>query len=190
MAEEPGGRGPRFYPLASLFYLLLAIAGVVGLGAERGRLTLGLLFDRGSWWIDLAAGAACGAALLALWAGCGRWSAGARRVEAEIAARLGDLTAGEALALAAVSALAEEIAFRGALQGWLGLPAAAALFALAHLGPARHFLWWTLWALAGGLALGALVAERGTLGAAIVAHLLINGVQLERLRRRAAPSAA
>ena len=93
------------------------------------------------------------------------------------------LSLGEALALAWISALAEELFFRGALQGAIGLLAAAVLFALLHFGPGRAFRVWGLFALVAGLGLGALVAERETLGAAIVAHALVNGVNLARLAR-------
>jgi len=38
------------------------------------------------------------------------------------------------------------------------------------------------------VALGVLVDGRGTLGGAVVAHLVVNGVQLSRLRGRGAAS--
>src|SRR5690606_19667786 len=83
--------------------------------------------------------------------------------------------------------------FRGALQSWLGWLPAAILFALAHWAPPRHFRWWTLWALAGGLGLGWVTAGRGGLGAAITAHLTVNSWQLVRFAlhtRRARPGVA
>ena len=81
------------------------------------------------------------------------------------------------MSLALISAVAEELFFRGALQGAIGFLPAAVLFALMHAGPGKGFRIWTLFALAGGLALGALVALRGPLGGAIVAHLMVNGSQ-------------
>lgn len=170
----------RFFPLAGAFYLALAIAGIVGLGAQRGALGVAVWIDPGTWWIDLAIGVGLGALLLALWAAMVRLAPGARRVEAELRSRLGPISRSEAVALAVVSALAEEVAFRGALQTWLGWLPVAILFALAHWAPQRHFRWWTLWALAGGLALGYVTFERGTLAAAIVAHLAVNSWQLLR----------
>jgi membrane protease YdiL (CAAX protease family) len=180
----------RLFPVAAGFYLVVAVAGLVGLGLERGTLGGALWLDPGGWWLDLALGIALGAALLGAWALGTRFAAGARRVEAELTAVVAELTAGEALALALISALAEEVAFRGALQGWLGWLPATLLFGLAHLGPGRHFRWWTAWALAAGALLGALVAVRGNLGGAVVAHLVVNGVQLTRMRgapRRSVP---
>jgi CAAX protease family protein len=167
------------------------VAGLAGWAAHRGALGLDAFVEPGTWWIDLALGVAFGAAMLAAWEALRRLAPGARRVEAEIRRLLGPISVSEAVALAVMSALAEEVAFRGALQAWLGWVPAAVLFGLAHLGPGRPFRWWTLWALGGGLALGLLVAERGAIGGAIVAHLLVNGVQLLRLRRGgAAPASA
>ncbi|KAB2965897.1 MAG: CPBP family intramembrane metalloprotease, partial [Thermoanaerobaculia bacterium] len=152
------------------------MAGVVGLGVQRGELGAALWLDPGGWWLDLGLGVALAALLLGLWALQTRLAPGARRVEAELAALVSGLTAGEALALALISALAEEIAFRGALQSWLGWLPATILFGLAHLGPGRHFRWWTAWALVSGGLLALLVVARGTLGGAVLAHLLVNAV--------------
>jgi membrane protease YdiL (CAAX protease family) len=170
----------RFFPLAAAFYLALAVAGIVGLGAQRGALGVAIWIDPGSWWTDVAVGFGLAVLLLGLWAAMVRFAPGARRVEAELRSRLGPIRRSEAVALAVVSALAEEVAFRGALQTWLGWLPAAVLFALAHFAPPRHFRWWTLWALAGGLALGWVTLERGTLAAAIVAHITVNSWQLVR----------
>lgn len=181
--SETGTR--RFFPIAAAFYLVLAIAGIVGLGAQRGALGPEVWIDAGSWGTDFGIGLGLGALLLGLWAAAVRWAPGALRLEAELRARLGPIRRSEAVALAVVSALAEEVAFRGALQSWVGWLPAAILFALAHWAPPRHFRWWTLWALAGGLLLGWVTLERGTLAAAIVAHLTVNTWQLVRLARHA-----
>ena len=174
----------RFYRVAWVFYLVLAIAGLLWTGAQRGRLGLALFVDPGSWWIDLGAGCVLGGGLLVLWWALRRGAAAARALEEELSRLLAPLTAAEAISLAIISALAEELFFRGALQGAIGFLPAAVLFALLHAGPGKAYRIWTLFALAGGLALGALVALRGPLGGAIVAHLLVNGVNLVRLARR------
>ncbi|MBP9145834.1 MAG: CPBP family intramembrane metalloprotease [Thermoanaerobaculia bacterium] len=181
--------GAKFYRIAWIFYLALAIAGLLWIGTQRGRLGIELFVDPGSWWIDLGAGVAIGAALLALWWALRRFFAAARSLEDELAALLAPLSVAEAVSLALISAVAEELFFRGALQGAIGFLPAAVLFALMHAGPGKGFRIWTLFALAGGLALGALVALRGPLGGAIVAHLMVNGVNLVRLARRAPQSA-
>ena len=56
--------GAKFYRLAWIFYLVLAIAGLLWLGAQRGRLGLELFVDPGGWWIDVGAGVALGGALV------------------------------------------------------------------------------------------------------------------------------
>ena len=178
----------QFYRIAWIFYLVLAIAGLLWTGSQRGRLGLELFVDPGSWWIDLGAGVAIGGALLALWWALRRFVAAARTLEDELAALLAPLAVAEAVSLALISAVAEELFFRGALQGAIGYLPAAVLFALLHAGPGKGFRVWTLFALAGGLVLGALVALRGPLGGAIVAHLMVNGVNLVRLARRATPA--
>jgi len=180
-APEPRG-GSSFFPIAASFYLALAVTGVVGLGLSRGRLGLELIADPGSWWTDLGLGLGAGALLLGLWELVRRLASGPRRVERELARLIGELTRGEAAALAVVSAIGEEVAFRGAFQSWIGWIPSAILFGVLHLGPGRHYRWWALWAFAGGLGLGLMVDQRGSLGAAILAHLVVNGVQLERLR--------
>jgi uncharacterized protein len=180
----------RFYRAAWIFYLVLAIAGLVGLVAQKRTVDLDLFVVRASWWLDLALGVAVGALLLLFWAIVRRFAERAAVLEATLANLLGPIGREERIALAVVSAIGEEVFFRGALQGWLGLLPAAALFALLHVGPGKAFRLWTLFALAGGLAFGALVAARGALGAAIVAHLLVNAAQLARLARLAMPVAA
>ena len=172
-----------FYRLAWAFYLVLAVAALLWLGAQRGRIELTLFFAPESWGIDLAAGATLGALLLALWFGLRRAFAGARSLEAELARLVAPLTTAEAISLAFLSGLAEELFFRGAVQGALGLAPAALLFALLHAGPGKSFRIWTLFALAGGLLFGGWVAARGALGGAILGHMLVNGVNLVRLTR-------
>jgi hypothetical protein len=173
-----------FYPLAWFCYLALAITGVVWIGFQRGRIGVELFVRPDRLALGLAAGAAAGAALLGVWEGLRRASATARALESELAKLVAPLSRSEAIALAAISAVGEELFFRGALQGAIGVVPAALLFALLHVGPAKSFRLWGLFALLAGLGLGALVAWSGALGGAIVAHALVNGVNLVRLTRR------
>ena len=110
----------------------------------------------------------------------------ARRLSRELAAAVGPIPVNEALALALLSGIGEELFFRGALQGSIGLWWASAIFALLHTGPGRAFRMWTLLAAAAGLGLGALVLWRGNLLAAILAHAAFNALGLVRLSRLAA----
>jgi len=181
MSSSRPSRPSRLYRAAWLFYLVLALGGIVGLAAEGRPIGLRLLVDPTSWWIDLGAGAGTGVVLLGGWL-LARWRlAPARELEAIMLRLLGRVSREEVVALALISAIAEEVAFRGALQqaiGWLG---AAALFALLHAGPRKPFLLWSAFALVGGVAFGWIVELRQALLGPIVGHLVVNLVQLHRL---------
>ena len=108
----------------------------------------------------------------------------ARDLERTIASLLDGLSPPDALALALISGFAEELFFRGAVQGSWGIVAATLLFALLHTGPGRPFLLWTAFALIAGAAFGVLAQERGNLLAPITAHVLVNAVNLTRLTKQ------
>jgi uncharacterized protein len=174
-------RASRFYRVAWAFYLVLALGGLVGLAAQGERMGLRLLVDPSSWWLDLGWGLGAGTALLGGWLAARRFLAPARELERVMARLLGHTTRQEIAALAMISAVAEEVAFRGALQHAIGWVGAAVLFALLHIGPRAPFLLWSLFALAGGLAFGWIMELRQALLGPIVGHLLVNLVQLRRL---------
>ena len=173
----------QFYKLAWVFYLLLAIGGIVWIGLRLGTIPLGLFLDWGSLPVDLLAGLVAGALLVGLWEVARRRIPAARALEEEFAGMLGPLDTSEVLALALFSGLAEEIFFRGALQGAVGWPLATAAFALLHTGPGRQFRIWTLFAALAGLVFAGLVVWRETLIAAIVAHIAVNAIGIGRLSR-------
>lgn len=100
---------------------------------------------------------------------------------------LGPLTHGEILVIALASAIGEELLFRGALQPWLGLWAAAATFALVHIGPGFRYWPWTAVAFALGVGLGYMYERTGDLSGPIVAHFVINYLNLGFIRRHAIP---
>lgn len=184
--DNPRPSGERLYRLAWGVYLALAVAGA-GWIALRDGIGLRTFLDPATLWIDLAWGAAAAVGLLALWELGRRLLASARELEATFAELLRGLGAADALALALISGLAEELFFRGALQGSIGLVWAALLFALVHTGPGAAFRLWTLFALVAGFLLGLLVEVRGVLLPAIVAHALVNGASLTRLALRPPP---
>jgi membrane protease YdiL (CAAX protease family) len=181
-AMPPG----RLYRFAWIFYLVLALAGALWIGARHGVIPLSLFLDPRRWWLDLGLGAAAGLLLLGAWWGAERTFPLARELEARLAEALGSITPSEALALAVLSGFAEELFFRGAVQGTLGWAAATLLFGLLHSGPGKAFRLWTLFAFAAGALLGGLMAWRGNLLGPIVGHALVNGVNLRRLARDSA----
>lgn len=186
MTGPPQPASGRLLRFAFAFYLALAVAGLVGLGWQRGGpLPLELFLLPRQLPLDLALGGAAGLLLVGL------WELGRRRLHAaaELEARLAELLAGlgrdEAIALALLSAMAEETLFRGAIQGAFGWLPATLLFALLHAGPQRALRLWGIFALAAGGLFGALVAWRGALLPAVVAHFVVNSLNLLRLSRPA-----
>jgi membrane protease YdiL (CAAX protease family) len=172
----------RLYRLAWLFYLGLALAGSLWIGLRRGPIPLRLFVDPSRWWLDAALGAAAGLVLLACWQALRRLLPAARGLEELLGELLGGITAPQAIALAVLSGFAEELFFRGAVQGAVGWLAASLLFALLHSGPGRELRLWTLFALCAGLLFGALMLWRGNLLAPALAHFVVNAVNLHRLR--------
>jgi hypothetical protein len=174
-------RPSGLYRIAWGFYLLLSVGGLVGLAAEGRRIGLRLLVDPASWWTDVGLGLLSGGALLALWLVARRRLTAATELEAVLARLLQLVSRPEVVALAVISAVAEEVAFRGALQGAIGWVGAAVIFALLHIGPGRPFRLWSAYALLGGLTFGSLAQTRQALLAPILGHLIVNLVQLRRL---------
>lgn len=120
--------------------------------------------------------------------------AAGRQLERRIGELVGPLAGEEALALAFLSGVAEELFFRGAVQGSWGWTWATVLFAVLHTGPGMSFRLWTAFAVVAGGLFGGLMLWRGNLLAPIVAHFLVNAVNLSRLaaamRRRASAEEA
>lgn len=177
-------RPGQLYRLAWILYLVLAIAGALWIGARQGFIGLRLFVEPHRWWIDVGLGAAAGGLLLGIWQLGRMTTASARELERQMAELLGVVTPAEVIALALLSGFAEELFFRGAVQGAWGWVPATLLFALLHSGPGPAFRLWTAFALIAGLGFAWLTLWRGNLAAAIVAHVLVNLVNLTRLSRR------
>ena len=106
----------------------------------------------------------------------------ARRLHQELRPLARGLSMTGVFTLAALSALGEELLFRGLLQPWLGLLPQAFLFGALHQvrGPGRWA--WMVWATAMGLLLGATFKLTGSLAGPIAAHALVNGLNLRYLK--------
>jgi hypothetical protein len=179
---EPG----RLYRLGWVIYLLMSVAGILWIGIRaHGPIPLGLFVDLQDWWLDVLLGLGAGLLLLGLWWGTERSSPLARKLHEQLSAILGSLTGSEALALALLSGFAEELFFRGAVQGQWGWLPATVLFALLHTGPGKPFRLWAVFAALAGALFGGLMLWRGNLLAPVLAHTLVNGVNLRRLAGRA-----
>lgn len=94
---------------------------------------------------------------------------------------LGDFSKRDAFVMALASSVAEEVLFRGVLQSALGLWIASAVFAALHVAPGRVFLPWTLMAFVAGFLFGVLFLWTGNLLAPIIAHFVVNFLNLRAL---------
>lgn len=141
--------------------------------------------DRGIAWLpDLALGVAAGLTVVALSAFSTAWTDWGERLADRMAELLAGLPFSHALGLALLSGFGEELLFRGALQPRVGWFAASLLFGLVHVGPGRDFLPWTVFAILAGGLFGGLFLATGNLVAPIVAHAVVNGINLPILARR------
>jgi membrane protease YdiL (CAAX protease family) len=107
----------------------------------------------------------------------------ARELLVEMKSILGTLDWKDSLYLAALSALCEEIFFRGVLQPHLWLVWSSVIFGVAHVPRSRTFILWTLEALLLGFCLGLLFVVTGNLAAPVAAHFTINFRNLLYIRR-------
>jgi membrane protease YdiL (CAAX protease family) len=137
---------------------------------------------------DLGAGLAAGVAVVAASAALTRATRFGETLARALARALGPLGTPDAVLLAAASGFAEEALFRGALQPAVGWIPASLLFGVVHFVPRREFLPWTAFAVAAGFGLGALYDWTGNLVAPIVAHTVVNAVNLPLLVRRYGPA--
>lgn len=89
---------------------------------------------------------------------------------------------GHILVLSGLSSLGEELLFRGLLTPALGVVLSASLFGLAHQidGPSRWV--WVGWAVVIGFGLGAIFVATGSLVGPLLAHAIMNAVNLSYLR--------
>ena len=98
---------------------------------------------------------------------------------------LGPLTWKDALILAAVSSISEEVLFRGALFSSLGLIGSSLLFGLVHVVPRRALWMYPLFAAGAGLVLGLLRDGSGSVYPPIIAHFVVNTLNLHFIGQRA-----
>ena len=132
--------------------------------------------------VEVVAGAALGLGVVqaSRWLERFEW---ARAINEDFAAMFAQASPFYLTALAAVSAVVEELIFRGWLQGHVGLLLAALIFGALHIPLERHHWPWTASALLMGGAFGALYEVFGSVTAPLVAHFTINHFNLHALAR-------
>lgn len=113
----------------------------------------------------------------------------AQRLHNDLAPVARSMSGAGILVLAALSAVAEELWFRGLLQSWIGLVPQALVFGIVHQVSGRSRWIWIVWAGVFGLLLGALFELTGSLLGPLVAHALINAANLHYLKRHTAAPA-
>jgi hypothetical protein len=167
--------GPRFVRLAAVFYGLLVVAAAVWCGL-RG-MDLPVFGARPAMGLLLGLATAAGTVSLSLLAY--RLIPVTRKLAEELAPTLVDGTDRAGLLLLAVfSGVGEEAFFRGAVQQEFGIVIASVVFGLAHVGPDRRFLLWTIWAVLAGVIFGVLFKATGGLLAPVTAHAAHNAATL------------
>lgn len=105
-----------------------------------------------------------------------------RRLHRDLRPMASNLSLVHILLLAGFSSLGEELLFRGLFTPAIGVVLSAALFGLAHqiAGPSRWV--WVCWASVVGVGLGSVFAMTGSLVGPLLAHAVINSVNLAYLR--------
>lgn len=172
--------GPRFVKGAALFYGFLVVAAVLW-NELRGRAALPV----GELSLGLGLGAATAAGTVALGLLSYRSLPVLRRLADELAPVLVDgVSRRDLILLSIFSGVGEEAFFRGAVQQEFGLIVASLVFGLAHIGPDRRYLVWTIWAVLAGFLFGTLYETTGGLLAPMVAHALHNATTFVLWKRQ------
>jgi membrane protease YdiL (CAAX protease family) len=190
-APAPPASGRRLIRLATGFYAIVALFAV-GYALFSG--TVGTLLGERAPDLTGLLGAVAIAALLVLITRLGSraWKPLSNMTD-ELTDLIGPLTVPQAIVLALLSGVSEELLFRGALWPHLGLWTTL-LFGLVHVLPRRRLWVYPVFATVAGLLLGVLRAGRGSVVPAMLAHVLVNAVNLAWLgglaRKRAAPAPA
>ncbi|HEY2728695.1 MAG TPA: type II CAAX endopeptidase family protein [Polyangia bacterium] len=105
----------------------------------------------------------------------------ARALHREFRGLLNPLSDVEIVVLAVASSVGEEMFFRGALLPVIGLLGSSAVFALLHIGPKARHLPWTISSFVAGLLFGLLFTWTGDLTGAVLAHFLVNFLNLRHV---------
>jgi membrane protease YdiL (CAAX protease family) len=132
---------------------------------------------------SLLCGAGIGAGTVICWAVMRRIVPWLRMLEDDLRSVIGPLSLRAALLLAILSGVAEETFFRGALQPEVGLVFASFYFAALHVPFRLVYVIWTAFAFGMGMVLGWLFNSTGNILGPMLAHMLINAVNLRRITR-------
>ncbi len=182
-------------PLVVGAYAIVGALGV-GIGALRGAPNVFVMTaEAGALRLSddplaghlasLAGGVAVAVAVVAATRLLVRTQSWAAALHADLRPVARALGPGAVVPVALASSLGEEMLFRGALVPWVGVIVSSALFGALHQLRGRSRLSWAAFAAVVGLMLGALFRATGSLVGPILAHALINGVNLRFLMTHA-----
>ncbi len=178
---RPGGG--LSVPPALALYALLAVAGILWLELGMRRDSLSLWRTRRPA-LEVGVGIGTGLAVVLLSRLASRLAPGGRAMEEEFARAIGRPSSWAIPVLALASAVGEELLFRGALQAATGIWIQALVFGACHVPFSKALAGWPVFAGLAGLLFGAMVSWTGTLWAPVLAHAVINQVNLTFLARR------
>jgi len=167
---------------AVVFYLFLAFFAVV-YAWLFGRLDR-ILGERATGAGALLLAGGCGLAVVAACHLAERLFPAMRRAGSAFAQLVGAVTIPQALLLALISGFGEELLFRGALWPHLGLWGTSILFGVVHILPIRALRFYPVFAAAAGLGFGWLRLTSGSVVPPMLAHFLINALNLAWLGAR------
>lgn len=197
------GRHWGMVALAGVVYSAMTAGGVVWVVLRDGREALWPVFAD-----DLlsSCGLGIGFATAVLWfsAHASARYAWARTLEEEFGVALGGLSIAQCVALALASGIGEEMLFRAALQPSLtrlaakafaapalqhlaGITLTSLAFGACHFPFRRNLLPWTLFTIVTAFGFGAIFLWTGNVTGPILAHAMINGVNLSRIAKKGAP---
>jgi membrane protease YdiL (CAAX protease family) len=165
-----------------VFYLCFVAAALLWDFLRTGPSEL--IFYQGQTLLrDLMMGLGVGLCVVLLSRLGSRFVAPIRKLESDLAQVLGRLSYTDVFVYALMSSVGEEMFFRGAMQPAWGLLATALIFGFVHGGYVGRLWIWSLFALAIGFAFGWMFEYTTNLCAPIVAHFVVNGINLRLLTR-------
>lgn len=176
--------------------VLLATYLVVAVGAAVGVLALRGSFDHPEPWLALGpAGAHAWSAAVGLTLGVGvvalsRWLLRlpiARELAAALAPAVRGFSSAQIVLVALLSSLGEELLFRALLAPYVGVVASSVLFASLHQVRGRARWLWMGFSLLVGVAVALVYRATGSLVGPLVAHALVNALNLHHLRELRSP---
>lgn len=175
----PGAARARILAIGLAFYVVLAGAGLTWMLWRGDELASGLTARDVHPLSAAAAGITAAILVILVSDRLLERFAWTELLRGEVVELLGPFSRTQAVSIGLVSGCAEELFFRGALLPAAGLIVSSVLFGALHSGP--RLLGWAIFATFAGFLMGGLFLWSGGLLAPILAHVLINGIQLWRM---------